>query len=165
MGQVWRAADSRSDLSKFCRAFLCVAALCASSGCSDYGPPKNTEGLQNLQPVTGSVSFEGKPTPGALVLFLDAGDPESTDRRIAAIVDDDGSFVMNTTVGLGSRPGVEPGEYVVAISWSKPVDPTDHDSDMGPDLLPAKYKDYKTSGLRVEIVGGRNELDPFELAP
>src|SRR5262245_21807819 len=24
-------------------------------GCSDYGPPRNTEGLQNLQPVTGSV--------------------------------------------------------------------------------------------------------------
>ena len=61
---------------------------------------------------------------------------------------------MMTTVGLGSRLGVEPGEYFVTISWNKLVNPKDRDSDEGPDLLPEKYKDHKTSGLRVEIVAG-----------
>jgi len=138
---------------------------CGVLGCSDYGPPRNTEGLQNLQPVTGSVSFAGQPTPGALVLFLPADEPEAPDRRIAGVVEEDGTFQMQTTVGEGSRPGVEPGEYVVTISWSELVNPYDHDSDIGPEKLPEKYQDYKTSKLRVEIVQGTNEIPPFELTP
>jgi hypothetical protein len=144
---------------------ICLAVLGGVPGCSDYGPPQNTEGLQNLQPVTGSVSFEGQPTPGALVLFLPTDEPESPDRRIAGVVEEDGSFQMQTTVGEGSRPGVEAGEYLVTISWSEPVNPYDHDSDMGPEKLPEKYQDYKTSNLRVEIVEGTNEIPPFELTP
>jgi len=145
---------------------VCLAVLCTTFGCNrDYGPPRNTEGLQNLQPVGGSVSFEGKPTPGALVYFFPADEPESPDRRIAGVVEEDGSFEMQTTVGEGSRLGVEPGNYLVTISWSRPVNPYDHDSDEGPELLPERYKDYKTSNLRVEIVEGTNELNPFELTP
>src|SRR5262245_65906416 len=110
--------------SRHVRRWACLVALCALPGCSsDYGPPGNTEGLQNLQPVTGTVLFEGKPTPGALVFFFPADEPESPDRRISGVVAEDGSFEMQTTVGEGTRPGVEPREYLVAISWSEPLNP------------------------------------------
>src|SRR5262249_32071285 len=112
----------------------------------------------------GSVSFEGKPTPGATVQFLPVDEPEKFTYYVAGVVDEDGSFKMETSVPEGMRPGVAPGEYLVIISWNKLVNPRDRDSDDGPDLVPSKYKDYKTSGLRVEIVEGENDLDPFELS-
>jgi hypothetical protein len=163
MGRLVRGPDfQRGGLRP---AFACLLMICVLVGCSDYGPPKNTDGLQNLQPVTGSVSFEGKPTPGAIVLFYPADDPTSAEYRLAGIVEEDGSFQMQTTVPEGTRPGVAPGEYLVTISWNKPVDPTDRDSDMGPDLIPGKYKDCKLSGLRAEVGEGANELPSFDLTP
>ena len=62
------------------RRALCLIAMWTLSGCGGYGPPSDTEGLQNLQPVTGSVSFKGEPTPGAVVLFVPRTIPN---RRIA----------------------------------------------------------------------------------
>ncbi len=165
MGQRWRAAGSQYVWTEILRTCLCIVALSAASGCSrDYGPGKNTEGLQNLQPVSGRVSYEGKPTPGAIVLFLPVDEPDTT-YRIAGIVDEEGAFEMETSVPEGTRAGVAPGEYLVTISWNKLVDPRDRDSDEGPDLVPSKYKDHKTSGLRVEVVEGTNELRPFDLTP
>jgi hypothetical protein len=157
------AVDRRQAFS-LARRFVILAALAALSACSDGGPPKDTEGLQNLQPVSGTVSFQGEPTPGAVVLFHPSDDPDSFKKRIAGIVDDEGFFEMSTAVGAGMRPGVEPGTYKVSITWARPIDPTDKDSDMT-DLLPEKYKDHKTSGFSVEIETGNNELDPFELTP
>jgi hypothetical protein len=162
MGQLLGAADLRCRCFLVIRTLLCAVALL---GCRDGGPPKDTEGLRNLQPVSGTVSFQGKPTPGAVVLFHPSADPDSFKKRIAGIVDEEGLFEMSTTVGAGTRPGVEPGAYRVSISWAEPIDPNDKDSDMGPDLLPVKYKDHSTSGLTVEIETGSNELDPFELTP
>jgi hypothetical protein len=165
MGQIVQGADDQRAGLVIRTTFVSLAAVCGLLGCSDYGPPKNTEGLQNLQPVTGSVAFEGQPAPGALVFFFPADEPESQDRRIAGVVEEDGSFQMQTTVGEGTRPGVEPGEYLVTITWTRLVNPYDHDSDDGPDLLPEKYKGHATSGLRVEIFEGANELEPFLLTP
>ena len=147
----------------FAPRWIFLFVLCVLPGCSDYGPPKNTEGLQNLQPVTGNVSFEGKPTPGAVVLFLPADEPDKFTYRVAGTVDEDGAFEMQTSVPEGTRPGVAPGEYVVTISWNEPA--RDRDSDEGPDLVPSRYRDHRTSGLRVEIVEGNNELEPFDLKP
>jgi hypothetical protein len=151
-----------------CRGVLTSCALftlAAVGGCDDGGPPRNTDGLQNLQPVSGTVSFQGKPTPGAVVLFHPADDPDSHQKRIAGIVDEEGAFEMSTTVSAGTRPGVEPGTYKVSITWAEPINPNDRDSDMGPDLLPVKYKDHTTSGFEVEIGTGNNELEPFEPTP
>jgi hypothetical protein len=165
MGQLVRATNDRRRGHSFGPACVSLLVACCLCGCNNYGPPSDTEGLQNLRPVIGSVSFEGEPTPGAMIFFLPADEPESDFRRIAGTVEEDGSFEMMTTVGAGSRPGVEPGDYLVTITWNKLVDPHDRDSDLGPDLLPEKYKNHKTSGLRVEIVDGTNELPPFELSP
>jgi len=163
MGGLWRGGGAQWP--RVGSRPVCFFALWILAGCGDYGPPKNTEGLQDLQPVSGSVSFDGKPAAGALVLFLPADAPDSSTYRIAGTVEEDGSFEMRTSVPEGTRPGVAPGEYVVTISWNELVDPRDRDSDEGPDLLPSRYKDHRTSGLRAEIVEGKNELEPFDLKP
>jgi len=150
-----------------CRGLVALfvgIALQLVAGCSnDITPSKNTEGLENLQPTSGSVSYQGKPTPGAMVWFRPEGVVPPDAPRIAGEVDEDGTFEMKTTVAEGTRSGVAPGKYIVTITWNEKVDPTDKDSDDGPDLVPSKYKDPATSGLLVEIEEGDNELKPFEL--
>jgi hypothetical protein len=145
-------------------AFACLALFCSSAGCSsDIRPSKSTEGLEDLQPVAGSVSFNGQPTPGAVVLFIPAIESGESVPRIAGIVDEEGAFEMSTTVSAGTLPGVQPGKYVVTISWNKKINPDDKDSDDGPDLVPSKYGDPATSQLQVEVEVGDNKLEPFEL--
>ena len=146
-------------------ALLCLAAACLPFGCSrDIGPPQGTEGLEDLQPVTGRVSFDGNAPAGAVVLFIPAQGPASFSYRIAGVVEEDGSFEMQTTVPEGTRPGVAPGNYLVGISWTELVDPDNRDSDER-DLLPEKYKDPRSSGLRTNVEEGTNELPAFVLTP
>lgn len=165
MGWSFRAGACWSYRSALTWACLGLLALGELPGCSQGLVSSNTEGLEDLQPVSGSVSFEGKPTPGAIVMFFRADDPDAKGLRIAGEVDDEGIFEMSTTVSAGTLPGVQEGKYLVSITWAKPLNPDDRDSDMGPDLLPEKYKDHKTSNLQVEIGAGENALDPFELVP
>ena len=148
----------------FKKGLWLVGLLCSLAGCaSDISPPKDTKGLENLQSVVGSVEFQGKPTPGAIVMFFRDEKPDPKAPRIAGIVDEDGSFEMQTTVAVGTRPGVKAGKYIVTVSWNEKVDPADKDSDDGPDRVPSIYKDPATSTLRVEIEEGDNDLDPFVL--
>lgn len=165
MGRFYRAADIGRAGSTLTRIVFGLLAMGGMFGCSPELVSNKTEGLEDLQPVSGSVSFQGQPTPGAVVMFFRKDDPEAKGLRIAGVVDDDGFFEMSTTVSAGTLPGVQEGSYIVTITWAKPINPDDRDSDMGPDLLPEKYKDYKTSNLPVEVVAGDNALDPFELVP
>ena len=156
-------AGAVPDRSRGLRRALVRLGILFALGCGrDIGPPKGTEGLDDLQPVTGSVQFGGKPTPGAVVLFVPSVKPESFRYRVAGIVDEDGNFEMQTTVPEGTRPGVAPGAYLVTVSWTEPIDPDDRDSDVR-ELLPEKYSVALSSGLRVEIEEGANELEPFQL--
>ena len=164
MGQLLGAGAIPDRSKGLCRVLVCLSALFALGCGRDIGPPAGTEGLDDLQPVTGSVLFEGKPTPGAVVLFVPSLKPESFRYRVAGIVDEDGNFEMQTTVPEGTRPGVAPGKYLVMVSWTEPIDPYDKDTDLR-ELLPEKYTVAMSSGLRVEIDQGPNELEPFELTP
>jgi len=164
MGQFIWAPHLRCENFKSTRALLGLVALVGVLGCAAGGVTSDTEGLDDLQPVTGSVSFEGKPTPGATVLFFPMDNAKLKGVRISAEVDEDGAFEMMTGVPKGALPGVKPGKYFVTVTWTKPANPEDKDSDMI-DLVPAKYGDYNTSPIRVEIKDGENSLDPFELTP
>jgi len=162
MGQLFGAGVVPDRSRRLCRALVCLGILFALGCGRDIGPPAGTEGLDDLQPVTGSVLFEGKPTPGAVVLFVPSVKPEAFRYRVAGIVDEDGNFEMQTTVPEGTRPGVAPGQYLVTVSWTEPIDPDDKDTDLR-ELLPEKYTLALSSGLRVEIDEGANELEAFEL--
>jgi hypothetical protein len=162
MGWFYRAADSRCGGSLLMRAFVALVALAGALGCSGGGPSSDTEGLEDLHPVSGSVSFEGKPTPGAIVMFFKADDLASKGFRIAGEVDEEGFFEMMTGVSAGALPGVKEGQYIVTVVWQKRLTPWDKDSDMI-DLIPEKYGDAKSSTLRAQVKAGDNVLDPFAL--
>jgi hypothetical protein len=164
MGQFYRAAEFQRGSSKLTRAFVGLVALGGVFGCSGGGPSSKTEGLEDLHPVSGSVSFEGKPTPGAIVMFFRTDDLKAKGVRIAGVVDDEGVFEMNTGVAAGALPGVKEGKYFVTVTWTKLDNPDDRDSDVI-DLLPEKYKDPNFSPLRADVEAGENVLNPFELVP
>jgi hypothetical protein len=82
-----------------------------------------------------------------------------------AISGDDGKFVIRT---YATDDGAPAGEYQVGIAMLDPVDEEGGDqvkrrSDAL--LIPAKYADPATSGLKVKIEPKSNQLEPFQLMP
>src|SRR5260370_858166 len=98
MGRFWGAGNLRCRNFVLPRGSFGGRAWAARRAGGGGAPRKNTEGLPNVQPVGGRVSFEGRRRPGGVVLFPPAADPDSHKKRIAGIVDEEGSFEMSTTV-------------------------------------------------------------------
>jgi hypothetical protein len=158
-GQSMLACARRKTGRVFSAVIPLLMSVVLFAGCQ-----RDETGLGTLADVTGQVLFEGQPTPGAVLTFfpeegIDEDDPVGT----TAIVDEEGRFSAFSMVSAGSKRGAPPGVYKIRISWKKPLDPDDRDSDMGPELLPEKYQDEKSSGLECEVVSGTNEIPPFEL--
>ena len=135
-------------------AILMAALLCTSCG----------DGRKPVYPARGQVFFEGKPTPGALVIFHPLNDPDPNAMHPLARVEADGSFALTTYQGKDGAPA---GEYTVTVSWVRDVDrqnlTAEEQKKEEPNLLPDRYSNSETSGLRAEIKKGPNELPPFQL--
>jgi hypothetical protein len=106
-------------------------------------------------PVSGQVSYEGKPAAGAKV-FLYPVEPAQNSVIPHGIVEDDGTFRISS---YGRDDGAPAGRYNATVVWTKPAS---GDED-GPTLIPLRYGDPKTANLPVEIKGQPNELSPFNL--
>jgi hypothetical protein len=76
-----------------------------------------------------------------------------------AQVDKDGSFRF-TTYDAGD--GVPTGDYVATIAWYKLVG---HPGDLkaGPNVLPARFNNPKTSKWEIRVVEQPTQLAPFQL--
>src|SRR5262245_32100685 len=109
---------------------FCFFALLASAGgfalfgCGSKGiaPPKTA-------PVSGSVTYKGKPIAGVRVTFhpqFDIGDIKYT---CSGTTNKEGKFTLSTG-GIGN--GAPPGEYLVTFEW------------------PVVESDKKSSGIEVE---------------
>jgi hypothetical protein len=121
-----------------------------------------------LYPVTGLVKFEGELVEGAKLTFHPVSSAAVKGAATAqqpvtlyamARTGSDGKFTLST---FGSADGAPAGEYRVAIEWRKLVG-SGEDQAIGPNILPARYVDPETSGLKVTIQKRANELAPFEL--
>jgi hypothetical protein len=127
---------------------LIVALTCCS--CSRHSD-------KEVFTVRGSVMFEGKPTPNAVVFFHPQGEPRSGTPMSSGVVGPDGSFEITT---FQPGDGAPAGMYAVSIVWKKPAAVGDRDEVY---LLPERYINPQTSGLRVEVKEGPNQLAPFQL--
>lgn len=133
----------------------------AGLSCSRSGPGKP------VFPVHGQVLLEGKPVANVLVAFHPVGEWGAAENRPYAETDRDGRFTLST---YGSRDGAPAGEYKVAIrdlrgegeGAEAPVDEASP-SKARPNRPPAQYANPETSGFRVRVHEGRNELEPFQL--
>jgi hypothetical protein len=129
-------------------------------GCSNGMPQQKT------YPVSGQVLYEGRPVKGLTVVLrpLDSTNFKWQEQP-QAVSDDDGKFSIRT---YDADDGAPAGEYQVGIAMLDPVDEEGGDqvkrrSDAL--LIPAKYADPATSGLKVKIEPKSNQLEPFQLVP
>lgn len=129
-------------------------------GCSNGMPQQKT------YPVSGQVLYEGRPVKGLTVVLrpLDSTNFKWQEQP-QAISGDDGKFVIRT---YATDDGAPAGEYQVGIAMLDPVDEEGGDqvkrrSDAL--MIPAKYADPATSGLKVKIEPKSNQLEPFQLMP
>lgn len=127
---------------------LLIATL-ALVGCgSDSGiQPEKTV------PVSGIVTYRGKPLPGYLVTFS----PVVGRRNAGAMTDQEGRFVLGTNK---EGDGCPPGRCRIAVRWGglPPEEPGQEVLIDDPRLLqkqpinlPPKYEEPNTSGLEVEV--------------
>lgn len=117
-------------------------AVALPGGCSRKAPPRPTT-------VRGAVTFQGKPLPGALVVF--SPDPErgGAGKAARARVGPDGRFELKQ----GDVPVVAPGWYRVSLA----ADPTSEPYW----AFPAKLARPDLSGLVREVKPDRENVFEF----
>lgn len=110
---------------------LCLSIGLGMTGCFGGG-----ESLPELTEVTGSISLDGSPLPGASVVFL----PEEGGSAFA-MTDEDGKFELMYN---RDTSGAVPGSYKVTVSKEKdPKEP-------GMELIPEKYNEKSTLTAEVK---------------
>lgn len=127
-------------------AFTCVIVMLSLCGCGDGHAPRT--------PVTGTVTFNGKPVPGAEVMFMVKGG-----RPARGETDEQGRFALTTfEKGDGCRIG---RAQVVVQKQSFYYNA--QGEGITTYLIPQKYGIPGQSGLDVEVVAGGENHFPLEL--
>ena len=145
-------------------ATVLTMLVLTAGGCGDSASTPDV--MTKLVPVTGSLTFNGTAAPGAVLTLRPADGSTIPDNAFtSAVVGPDGKFEVRTSLSRSIGAGAVPGDYVVSISWVKPLKPHESDGEMTPELLPAKYQDPKVSPVKIKVEPGRNELPPLDLTP
>jgi hypothetical protein len=145
--------STNSRLRRLAPALVLVLAamLCSSCGKANNQKP--------VFPVHGKIVYEGQPLPHAFIVFHSLGDPGAKPVRPTAYGQDDGSFTLTT---YAAKDGAPAGEYAVTVECRIP--PIDDNGKPGRNILPPRYLRPETSGLRVQLAEGPNELEPLVLS-
>jgi hypothetical protein len=153
------SAESRSsllsDLAVVTRrriACLLAAGMLAPLGLTGCG---HKDVVVPVHPVSGKVTFEGKPAEGAVVTLNPQGDAALKTAAPKATVKPDGSFKVSV---YSDGDGAPAGDYVATVQWFKMVG-----EGAGPNVIPAKYSKPDTSPLKITVKEGQNDL-PIEIA-
>jgi len=113
-----------------------------------------------IAPVSGVVTYKGKPVPSADVTFA----PENGGRAASGRTDDNGRFTLGT---FEVSDGALIGKHKVAVIANGPPRPAKPgegsgmpgDTMPGDPLIPTKFFSPDTSGLLHEVKPGRNTID------
>jgi hypothetical protein len=109
--------------------------------------------LAKTLPVRGVVYLDGSPLVGAQVVFVSETVKSKRRFRGDAMTEGDGSFVPST---YRAFDGLPKGKYTVTVVQRRPL--LTPEGQPGPNVLPARYADAKTSGLEVEVKEGMGEI-------
>jgi hypothetical protein len=136
---------------------MLLLASCVFAGCGSS--------TVRCHPVTGTITVGKKPAGQAVVILhpLDASEAISK-LRPYGVTNESGRFTLSC---MEPNDGAPAGEYDVTITWeaaeAQPASDDPEASVTVPDRLGGKYSNPSTSGLRVTIKAGTNELPPFNL--
>ena len=128
---------------------LRVAALVMVFCC--LGCAKQDGDLPEVQPVSGSVTYNGKPVDNGSVTFHS----ESARKPATGLLDKQGRFELTT---FARHDGAEVGKYrvtVLAFDQSGSGD----DEGLAAYSIPLKYTQEKTTPLEAEVKEGDNTID------
>jgi hypothetical protein len=112
-------------------------------------------------PVTGQVTFDGKPVAEAMVVFHPLESIAGAAARPIAYTDASGAFALTTNE---SRDGALPGEYAITVELRAPRQVGEEIVRDGRNILPAKYSQPTTSGLKFTVNAGENRVPEIKLA-
>lgn len=130
--------------------------------------------------VEGVVTLDGKPVAGATVMFVPV--TEGQGMSATGYTDENGVYTLTAVATGGQKAetggGTLPGEYYVSVVKAQAETPMTQEEaeekgveyeapsvDKGPEvkfLVPEKYKLAQTSGLKVTVKEGENNI-PLEL--
>ncbi len=140
-----------------CLIVSLLAVAIVISGCQK---PSN---LPPQYPVSGTISLDGKPLPGAGIMFLPRGDTRGNGAM--AMSDPTGKYTLKTDHG---GPGAPEGEYAVTISKvvnrdGTPYVPNPDVAEAGErETLPGIYSDSMKTTLNANVPKGGNTIN-FDL--
>ncbi|HTN75911.1 MAG TPA: hypothetical protein VL096_11720 [Pirellulaceae bacterium] len=143
-----------------CWSSLTLSAILLLVGCGG--------GVPRCYPVSGSVTVQGRPAVGAIVILHPEGGSEALQKlRPYGTVDEFGKFQLNCNAPGDGAPA---GNYKVTIVWeaadADPVAPASTDPEavvMVPDRLGGKYSKPESTSLRATVDSRATELPPFQL--
>lgn len=107
-----------------------------------------------VHPVSGKVTFHGKPAEGAIVTLNPQGDAALKSAAPQGTVKPDGSFKVSVYTDGDGAPA---GDYVATVQWFKMVG-----EGAGPNVIPAKFSKPDTSPFKITVKEGPNDL-PIEI--
>jgi hypothetical protein len=134
----------------FSTALLCLLM----SGCGEAAKP-----WEKVTAVSGTLTFEGKPIGGAEVTLIPTASDFPETVRPSGTTSADGSFTLGT---YGTADGAPAGEYNASVVWFKVVD-SGGSMVRGANVLPARYANPETSGIKVVVNASESTLAAIDL--
>lgn len=131
-----------------------VAVLCWTSGCGGPSGP-------DLTPVSGTVTYEGKPVGPGTVAFVPT---DANTNPASGNIDASGNFKMSV---YKPGDGVFPGTYKVSVTVEKEPAHGDAQGNLYPPtyLSPERYMNPDTSGFTVTVESRKSQHLKFDLLP
>ena len=136
------------------RGSLAMLALVCLGGLSCQRETRPTQ-----YPVSGSVTFQGKPAVGAVVVLHRLGD-SAVSLVPTGEVGDDGHFRIGTRAGGDGAPT---GEYAVTVTWPRTRKDRQTGDEIVEDRLEGRFHSAKESRFKITVVEGENSIGPFVL--
>ena len=122
-------------------------------GCGKAGP--------SLVPAKGTITVDGKPADGAVLIFHPAAGKGTI---ASAAADAAGAF----TITSNGNPGIVTGSYKVTVTWPDPAKKPKEfklggSIEDAPDLLEGRFVTVDKAATTVEITTATKELPPIAL--
>jgi|GEM_PF-869945 len=144
----------RTSLGNSPLVWILILLVAATSGCGPAGP--------TLVPAKGTITVDGKPADGAMLIFHPVGGKGSI---ASAAANAAGAF----DVISNGKPGIVTGSYKVTASWPDPAKKPKELTLGGtiedaPDLLGGKFVTPDKAVTTIEITPATKQLAPIELS-
>lgn len=139
-----------------------VVVLCGCLACLILPGCRRRPDLPPVAKVSGVVTLDGKPLPRGTIQFVPDASKGTEGPTAVGTIDSEGHYRLKTAGVEGAIVGF----HKVGV-YALKQEPADETAPPPPPLIPPKYFNPETSGLRAEVIAGQeNEIDfPLRSGP